>query len=434
MRILFATYAERTHYLEMVPLGWALHNAGHEVRVASQPELIDTISASGLTAVSVGRDSGFRRVMRARARAGSAAGPVYDEPDSGTDEAAWVRVREHYDHVVPWWWRLVNEPMVEDLTLLCQQWRPDLVVWDGVTFAGAIAAEASGAAHGRFMFGLDVFARLRGRFHRLRVDRPESGDEADVLGRWLARLGARVGVRFSERLVTGQFTIDHVPPSLRLDTGVPLDRVTMRFVPYNGRAVVPSWLRTPPGRPRVCLSLGMSAVENGTGFPIRAQGLLEALADLDVEVVATFPESVQVGLRHVPANARVVEFAPLDPLVSTCAAIIDHGGTGTLCTAAAHGVPQLVVPQTFDEPILARKLTECGAGLALSAGTADGPAVRERVVRLLDDPEFGFAAARLRGEMRAMPGPDAVVAELEHRVAARQGPDHPAVLTAARAQ
>ena len=40
MRILFASIAEKTHFLGMVPLAWALQTAGHEVRVASQPEMV----------------------------------------------------------------------------------------------------------------------------------------------------------------------------------------------------------------------------------------------------------------------------------------------------------------------------------------------------------------------------------------------------------
>ncbi len=36
MRVLFTTYAEKTHFLAMAPLAWALRTAGHEVVVASQ--------------------------------------------------------------------------------------------------------------------------------------------------------------------------------------------------------------------------------------------------------------------------------------------------------------------------------------------------------------------------------------------------------------
>src|SRR4051794_38462370 len=40
----------------MVPLAWALRASGHDVRMASQPELVPTMRASGLPFTAVGRD------------------------------------------------------------------------------------------------------------------------------------------------------------------------------------------------------------------------------------------------------------------------------------------------------------------------------------------------------------------------------------------
>ncbi|MGW7578886.1 hypothetical protein [Streptomyces sp. NPDC054765] len=54
MRVLFVTLAASPHFFVQVPLAWALRAAGHEVRVASQPDLMDTITAAGLPATPVG--------------------------------------------------------------------------------------------------------------------------------------------------------------------------------------------------------------------------------------------------------------------------------------------------------------------------------------------------------------------------------------------
>ncbi|MFE7135996.1 hypothetical protein ACFVIM_34615, partial [Streptomyces sp. NPDC057638] len=66
MRVLFVLYAERTHLYIQVPLARALAAAGHEVRVASQPELADETTRAGLTAVPVGRDHGMGRLLALR--------------------------------------------------------------------------------------------------------------------------------------------------------------------------------------------------------------------------------------------------------------------------------------------------------------------------------------------------------------------------------
>jgi hypothetical protein len=56
MRVLFTTWAWRSHLHAVTPFAWACRAAGHEVLVASQPGLVDEIVRTGLPAVGVGRD------------------------------------------------------------------------------------------------------------------------------------------------------------------------------------------------------------------------------------------------------------------------------------------------------------------------------------------------------------------------------------------
>ena len=63
MRVLLTTYPERTHFLAMVPLAWALRTAGHDVRVAVQPKFAPTVTQAGLTAAPVGRNSDLWQIL-----------------------------------------------------------------------------------------------------------------------------------------------------------------------------------------------------------------------------------------------------------------------------------------------------------------------------------------------------------------------------------
>ena len=56
MRVLFTTWAWPSHLYALVQLAWACRSAGHEVLVASQPELLDEIIRTGLPGVAVGAD------------------------------------------------------------------------------------------------------------------------------------------------------------------------------------------------------------------------------------------------------------------------------------------------------------------------------------------------------------------------------------------
>jgi glycosyltransferase (activator-dependent family) len=418
MRVLLTSHAEKTHFMSMVPLAWALQAAGHEVRVASQPVLTEVITSAGLTAVPVGRDHLLDAMIEANKTVPDA--PDFELCQIDPDALTWEHVRWGYSDVVPWWWRVVNDPMIGDLTEFCRQWKPDLVLWEPLTFAGAVAATACGAVHGRLMWSVDVFARMRGHFLRLQAEQPPDKRE-DVLGRWLGSRVARYGGAFDEVLTSGYFTVDPIPDSLRFDSGLGLDLdlryVQQRYVPYNGPSVVPDWLRQGReslDRPRVALTLGTSAIERFDGYGVSVGELLESLADLDVEVVATLPRRERDVLGgQVPENVRMVAFAPLNALAATCSVVINHGGPGTLFTTLMNSVPQLVVPNMFDEPLLANWVAAQGAGLSVPPAEVTGERVRAGVERLLGDPSFAVGARDLREQMLALPTPNDVVPELE---------------------
>ncbi|MDG4827785.1 activator-dependent family glycosyltransferase [Solwaraspora sp. WMMD1047] len=412
MRILFTTYAEKTHFLGMVPLAWALRNAGHEVMVASQPALTEAITGAGLTAAPVGADHGLYEIMKRI----DGRGVRFDFAEQRPEILTWEFLSAGYRDLVSWWFRMVNEPMIDDLVGLCRRWRPDLVLWEPVSYAGSIAATAIGVTHARVMWSVDLFTRMRRHFLRLGEQQP-ADQRCDPLADWLGTRVGRYGGQFSEVMTTGHFTIDTVPDSLRHDPRLDLDLdhryLPMRYIPYNGTSVVPPWLRTPPQRPRVALTLGTFSTETLDGYAVSVPEILGALADLPVEVVATLPERQQEQLGPIPDNVRAVPFAPLNALAPTCAAVINHGSNGTFCTTLVHGVPQLVVPFFFQGRPLADYLAGQGAGLTISTGEVTGPAVRAAVSRLLDEPDFARNAGRLADEMRALPSPCDLVPQIE---------------------
>ena len=413
MRILVALNPEKTFFNYLAPLAWALRTAGHEVRVASQPRLADTITQGGLTAVPVGRDRDPWRVTartpekRGELRAGIA--PPYDAFDE-PERATWDYLSTGMTAAVAGWHRLTNFPMITDLVEFARRWQPDLVIWEPLCYAGSIAAKACGAAHARLLWGIDVFGVTRDHFLRRKAQQPRE-EQVDPLADWLAGYARKYDFDFSEDMITGNFTIDQLPDSLRAEAG--LEYVLMQYIPYGGAAVVPGWLQEPPKRPRVALTMGMSATERFDGYNVPFPEIIQSLSTLDIELVATVAESEQHKITNVPDNVRIVSYVPWHALVPTCSAVIHHAGAATLATTARHPVPQLSLHYHFDQPFLAHRLTEQGAGLEIHTTEATGENITDAVRRLLTEPSFGHRAAALRDEMLALPTPNEIVGRLE---------------------
>ncbi|MFD9967438.1 activator-dependent family glycosyltransferase [Streptomyces sp. NPDC059017] len=422
MRVLFTPFPASTHVHTQVPLAWAMRAAGHEVRVATQPDVVEDINNAGLTAVAVGEVLDVPATMN----------PEYtDEPEEMRDEA-WLDVLDisetrpeklthSYVHgVLTAWTSFVYQNTLPDTTTeelidFARAWRPDLVVWDTMYYPGALAARISGAAHARLMFGLDLVGLMRRHYLGGLAALPPALRE-DPLEEWMSRILRRHGREFSEDLVVGQWTIDPVPPSLRLPVDLP--SVPMRYVPYNGEATIPGWLRERPRRPRVCLTLGRSFREVVGADRASVGDLLAAVADLDVEVVATFTADQLDPDRRVPGNVRVVDFVPLDALLATSAAIVHHGGSGTLQTALAHGVPQVMVPaRMWCNVPKAHRVRDAGAGLCIDPEDLTPDGLRTALVRVLGEPAFATNADRLRREVAGTPAPADIVPVLERLTA-----------------
>ncbi|GAA3046659.1 DUF1205 domain-containing protein [Streptomyces roseofulvus] len=427
MRVLFVTLAASPHFFVQVPLAWALRAAGHEVRVASQPDLVDAITAAGLSATPVGpRLAQDESVEKLRRRQEKAAERLAEPPDAQD----LMRIAEDRpERLTPdfqdglftvmtsaIFQNFSAEETVDDLVALTRRWRPDLVIWDTLMMGGAVAARASGAAHARLLYGLDLVGAARERHLASLAARPRELRE-DPLAEWLGWTAERYGVGFTEDLVTGQWTVDPTPASLRPPTVLPW--VPVRHVPHNGPSVVPEWLREPPARRRVCLTLGLSFREVMGGDQASVPALLESLGELDAEVVATLDAGQLAGVGRLPENVRVADFVPLDALLPSCSAIVHQGGFGTSMNALAHGVPQVVVPNDlWDIHPRAALVERSGAGLRPTGPGPLRPAeLRGLVRRVLDEPSYARNAARLRNEILATPSPAELVPVLERLTA-----------------
>jgi UDP:flavonoid glycosyltransferase YjiC (YdhE family) len=135
----------------------------------------------------------------------------------------------------------------------------------------------------------------------------------------------------------------------------------------------PSWLAD-VRRPLVLVSTSSEFQDDGR----LAATALAALADEDVEVVATLPAAQAADLT-VPPNARVEAFLPHSQILTRAACAITHGGAGATMKALAAGVPVCAVPFGRDQYEVARRVEVAGAGTRLRAQRLTAARLRAKV-------------------------------------------------------
>jgi len=125
------------------------------------------------------------------------------------------------------------------------------------------------------------------------------------------------------------------------------------------------------------------------------------------------PQEGQVPA-SLPAEILHQPYAPFSLLLPRCAALIHHGGIGTVAQALAAGIPQLVVPVAFDHFDEGRRLKRLRAGAVLSRRRFTPSRAARVLHRLLNAPNVAQACAAARENMSHSDGAAAACDEIEH--------------------
>ncbi|WJK42568.1 DUF1205 domain-containing protein [Solwaraspora sp. WMMA2056] len=466
MRVLFTMFPSYVHLYPLAPVAWALQSAGHEVRIATHAGFAGAVASVGLTAVALGDAD----APEARLRDDAKQPPGPEEVLAYADVMG-LNEQERENWIIFYQWLLnplsdyvrVDLPEAGELIEMARLWKPDVVLWDPLFPAGAVAARVSGAAHGRFLgAALDYFGYSLERLAAARDRVVAAGLPENPLADVMRPLADKYGVEVDDELLLGQWTVDPLPEGVSLVTGT--SKVPVRWVPFAGGETFRDWLYDEPERPRIALSLGESARRYVSGDWGRTPKLFEALSDLDVEVVATLNKFQLEGVQRVPDNVRVVEWVPLTQLMPTCSALIHHGGSGTTMNAIVNRIPQLVCDT--DESFLMRAaeaspdprdtgtyrvgrefgltdetepeqpkagwvipcrhlmappwsgiMKKFGAGVRLNHQGMPVDELRSHIQQVITNPSYREGAAKLRDAWANRPAPAAVVPVLERLTA-----------------
>lgn len=414
MRVMMMVFPTRTHVYSMAPVGWALAAAGHEVRFVGQrnPREVQPFLETGLDSMWFGDDLDVGHHRQLNVDGDNAMHGEHRISESRPERYTEDYVRTVYRHWVDVFRWTTPDPLLDELVRFARQWRPDLILWDPLLYAAPIVAQAIGVPHLRMMYAADQTARIGAQYRDLRANHPED-TSADPFVEWMSAAVGRFGAEYDESLRYGVKTLDCHPSYLRYD-GVDVDYLAARFVPQNKPMAIPRWVLETPSRPRVMLTLGISNRQTLGVEETSVADLLDGLADLDVEVVATLDATQLASVPKIPDNLRAVDFVPMNELLASCSAIVHQGGGATIGNAVVNGVPQLVIPgTTWSERISAVAQVDRGNGLLVDLDDMTPLSVRSGLEQLLTEPSFRACALEVRDEMLARPTLDDLVPELE---------------------
>ncbi len=377
MRVLFTFAGGSGHADPLVPIAGVLRSVGHEVAFLGRRSAASSVEANGF--------------------------PVLEEPaheDANAHVIAPLRpldmAREHRVLRDYYAGRAARD-RAQRVLAVSAEWRPDLIVCDEVDFGSMISAERFGLPHAT------VLVIACGSFVR-----------ADVVADALDEVRAEHGLAADPELAmpSRHLVISPFPPSFR-DPAFPL--------PPNAISMRPDGVAS---RARDRMSQrGTVYFTLGTVFNLESGDLfdrvLAGLRDLPIDLIVTVGRELDPeAFGPQPPNVRIQRYLPQSDVLPRCDVAINHGGSGSVIGALAHGVPTVVLPLGADQSLNAGRCEALGVGIALNAVDATPSSVAGAVTTVLEEPRYRAAARAIRHEIVALPGPEAAVPlleELAHR-------------------
>ncbi|WP_031482334.1 macrolide family glycosyltransferase [Streptomyces bicolor] len=294
--------------------------------------------------------------------------------------------------------------------------RPDLIVHDSSCPWGAVAARELGvpaaSSFTTFAFNRHVPSPTSGSWDLLAMARKQPRSVQGYLrSRWALhrRFDARglpvldlLNIRRPLNLV---YTSPAFQPAVEHFDG------SYRFVgpSIGARPVDPSFETDRLRDPVLYASLG--TVFNAGPELLRTFAL--ALAPLGGTVIVSTGQTDPEALGPLPANVLPLRFVPQPQVLARAALFVTHGGMNSVNEAMYAGVPMLVVPQGADQPMIARRVVELGAGLSIRTQDVATGSVRSLARHLLHEPGFRTAATALKAAQHDAGGYRRAADELE---------------------
>jgi rhamnosyltransferase subunit B len=118
-------------------------------------------------------------------------------------------------------------------------------------------------------------------------------------------------------------------------------------------------------------------------------------------------------------DVYLLDAAPFSAIFPHCAAVIHHGGIGTVAQCLRAGVPSLVVPGGVDQPFNAAQVAQRGVGLWLPRNRCTSARVAHALRRLLTEPGFSERARMAQTQVAREDAPASFCGAIEPLLPAR---------------
>ena len=135
------------------------------------------------------------------------------------------------------------------------------------------------------------------------------------------------------------------------------------------------------------------------------ESCFKAFANMDVNIIMSVGKDTDIStFKSIPSNFIIRNYVPQLEILKQTDVFITHGGMNSTNEGLYFDVPLILIPQSVDQPAVANRVVELGAGIVIEKDKVTPEVLKQSVVKILSDNNFRINSEKIGKSLREAGG------------------------------
>lgn len=131
----------------------------------------------------------------------------------------------------------------------------------------------------------------------------------------------------------------------------------------------------------------------------------KAFCNMNVKVIMSVGRKIDISMfKNIPSNFIVRNYVPQLEVLKYADVFITHGGMNSTNEGLYFNIPLILIPQSVDQPFVANRVAELGAGIVIEKNRITPEALNKCVAEILSDDNFKINSEKIGESLRESGG------------------------------
>jgi MGT family glycosyltransferase len=127
----------------------------------------------------------------------------------------------------------------------------------------------------------------------------------------------------------------------------------------------------------------------------------KAFGNMDIKVVMSVGKNIDLNsLSNIPSNFIVRNYVPQLEILKNSDVFITHGGMNSTNEGLYYDLPLILIPQSVDQPFVANRVAELGAGIVINKNEITPEILSESLTKVLSSNDFRLNSEKIGKSLR----------------------------------